>query len=119
MRESIPVCDDEKDNFNIDEENERMPRERWGERLVLGSDWLYNQDIKIEELGKQQRIIAQYLDTVDEVLFGGREGDLRGWASEQERVARMRRAGARVRYYLTRTLVCLPQRHLDPQAWWN
>jgi len=87
-RESILVWDEEEDDFNVDEESERVPRERWDERLVLGSGWLYKQDIKIEELGKQQGAIAQYLDTVDEVLFGGRKGGVRGWASEQERVAR-------------------------------
>jgi hypothetical protein len=87
-RESILVWDEEEDDFNVDEESERVPRERWDERLVLGSGWLYKQDIKIEELGKQQGAIAQYLDTVDEVLFSGRKGGVRGWASEQERVAR-------------------------------
>ena len=87
-RESILVWDEEEDDFNVDEESERVPRERWDERLVLGSGWLYRQNIKIEELGKQQTSIAQYLDTVDEVLFGGRKRDVRGWASEQERVAR-------------------------------
>jgi hypothetical protein len=87
-RESILVWDEEEDDFNVDEESERVPRERWDERLVLGSGWLYKQDIKIGELGKQQGAIAQYLDTVDEVLFGGSKGDVRGWASEQERVAR-------------------------------
>lgn len=87
-RESILVWDEEEDDFNVDEESERVPRERWDERLVLGSGWLYKQDIKIEELGKQQRAIAQYLDTVDEVLFRGRKGDVRGWASERERLAR-------------------------------
>jgi hypothetical protein len=29
----------------VDEEDERMPRERWDERLVLGSGWLYKQDL--------------------------------------------------------------------------
>lgn len=87
-RESILVWDEEEDDFNVDEESERLPRERWDERLVLGSGWLYKQDLKIEELEKQQGVVAQYLDTVDEVLFDGRKGDVRGWASEQERVAR-------------------------------
>lgn len=87
-RESILVWDEEEDDFNVDEENERLPRERWDERLVLGSGWLYKQDLKIEELEKQQGVVAQYLDTVDEVLFDGRKGGVRGWASEQERVAR-------------------------------
>jgi hypothetical protein len=87
-RESILVWDEEEDDFNVDEESERLPRDRWDERLVLGSGWLYKQDLKIEDLGKQQGVVAQYLDTVDEVLFGGRKGGVRGWASEQERVAR-------------------------------
>jgi hypothetical protein len=54
---------------------------------VLGSERLYKQDLKIDELEKQQGVVAQYLDTVDEVLFGGGKGDVRGWASEQERLA--------------------------------
>ena len=88
-RGSILVCDEGEDDFNVDEESERVPRERWDERLVLGSGLLYKHDIKIEELGKQQSAIAKYLDTVDEVLFGARKGNnVRGWVSEQERVAR-------------------------------
>ncbi|KAI9461406.1 hypothetical protein F5148DRAFT_1215302 [Russula earlei] len=83
-RESILVWDEEEDDFNVDEESERVPRERWDERLVLGSGWLYKQDIKVEELEKQQDAVAHYLDTVDEVLFGGRKRGVRGWASEQE-----------------------------------
>jgi hypothetical protein len=35
--ESILVWDEEEDVFNVDEESERLPRERWSERLVLGS----------------------------------------------------------------------------------
>jgi len=84
-RESILVWDEEEDDFNVDEEDERVPRERWDERLVLGSGWLYKQDLKIEQLGKQQDAVAQYLDTVDEVLFYGTKGGVRGWASEMER----------------------------------
>lgn len=86
-RESILVWDEEEDDFNVDEEDERVPRERWDERLVLGSGWLYKQDLKIAQLGKQQGAVAQYLDTVDEVLFGGgTKGGVRGWAFEKERV---------------------------------
>ena len=65
-----------------------MPQGRWDDRLVLGSHYLYKRNIKIKELGKQYSDIAQYPDTVDEVLFDGGKGDVRGWASEQERVAR-------------------------------
>jgi len=75
----------------VDEEDERVPRERWDERLVLGSGWLYKQDLKMEQLGKQQDAVAQYLDTVDEVLFFGTKGGVRGWASEKERVEKLGR----------------------------
>jgi hypothetical protein len=53
-RESVLVWDDpDEDNFNVDEESERLPHKRWDERLVLGSRWLYKQDLKIENLKKQ------------------------------------------------------------------
>jgi hypothetical protein len=88
-RESILVWDEEEDDFNVDEDELREPRERWDERLVLGSGWLYKQDLKIAQLEKQRGAVAQYLDTVDEVLFGGRtKGGVRGWACEKERVDR-------------------------------
>jgi len=90
-RESILVWDEEEDNFNVDKEDERVPRERWDERLVLGSGWLYKQDLKIEQLGKQQDAVAQYLDTVDEVIFFGAKGGVRGWTSEKERVEKLER----------------------------
>ncbi|KAH9051603.1 hypothetical protein EDB83DRAFT_2542998 [Lactarius deliciosus] len=87
-RESILVWDEEEEDFNVDEESERLPRERWDERLVLGSGWLYKQDLKIEDIEKQRGIVARYLDTVDEVLFGGNKNSVRGWMYEQERAAR-------------------------------
>ena len=87
-RESILVWDEEEDDFNVDEETERLPRERWDERLVLGSGWLYRQDLKIDDLVEQRGVIARYLDTVDEVLFGGGKSGTRGWVCEQERAAR-------------------------------
>jgi len=91
QRESILVWNEEEDDFNVDEEDERVPRERWDERLVLGSGWLYKQDLKIEQLGKQQDTVAQYLDTVDKVLFCGPKGSVRGWASGKERVEKRER----------------------------
>jgi hypothetical protein len=51
-RESVLVWDEE-DDFNVDEESDRLPHERRDERLVLGSRWLYKQDLKIENLKKQ------------------------------------------------------------------
>jgi hypothetical protein len=94
-RESILVWDEEEDDFNVDEESERLPRERWDERLVLGSGWLYKQDLKIEDLKKQQEAVAQYLDTADEVLFGGSKREVRGWVHEQERLARREKSETR------------------------
>ena len=91
QRELILVWDEEEDDFNVDEEDERVPRERWDERLVLGSGWLYKQDLKIKQLGKQQDAVAQYLDTVGKVLFCGTKGGLRGWTSEKERVEKLER----------------------------
>jgi len=111
-RESILVWDEEEDEFNVDEESERVPRERWDERLVLGSGWLYKQDTKIEELEKQQDAVAQYLDTVDEVLFGGSKGGVRGWTAEQERVARKEKLEREARGKGRRTSAPL----LDPDS---
>jgi len=90
-RESILVWNEEEDDFNVDEEGELIPRERWDERLVVGSGWLYKQDLKIEQLGKQQDTMAQYLDTVDKVLFCGAKGSVRGWTSEKERMEKLER----------------------------
>jgi len=89
--ESIFVWNEEEDDFNVDEEDERVPRERWDERLVVGSGWLYKQDLKIEQRGKQQDTVAQYLDTVNEVLFCGAKGGVRGWTSGKERVEKLER----------------------------
>ncbi|KAH9173762.1 hypothetical protein EDB89DRAFT_1905152 [Lactarius sanguifluus] len=57
------ALDEEEDEFDVDEESKR-----WEERLVLCSDRLYKQDFE-----KQRGVVAGYLDTVDEVLFGGRK----------------------------------------------
>jgi hypothetical protein len=59
--------------------------------FVLGSGWFYRQGFNIEQLEKQQDsdAIAQYLDTVDEVLFGGSKGrGVKERASERDRVDR-------------------------------
>ena len=36
-RESILVWDEEENDLNVEEESERLPRERWDERVVLGN----------------------------------------------------------------------------------
>lgn len=77
--ESVPVWEDEEDVFEEEEEKEK--RERWDERLVLGSGWLYKQDIKLSHLEKERNVVGSYLDIVDEVLFEGKQGPEgeRGW----------------------------------------
>jgi len=55
------------------------------EEMRLTWEWLYKQDLKIEQLGKQQDAITQCLDTVNKVLFYGTKGGVRGWASKMER----------------------------------
>lgn len=113
-RESILVWDEEEDEFNVDEESERVPRERWDERLVLGSGWLYKQDLKIGDLRKQRSVLARYLDTVDEVLFGGSKSGVRGWVYEQERAARKEKPERESRGKGRRSSAPLP--NLDPTA---
>ncbi|KAF8804155.1 hypothetical protein BYT27DRAFT_7194901 [Phlegmacium glaucopus] len=80
--ESVPVWEDDDDGgsaFGFDAE-EKTKRDGWDERLVLGSGWLYKQDIKLKELAKERSVVRQYLDVVDEVLFNGKKEDgERGW----------------------------------------
>ncbi|KIM44135.1 hypothetical protein M413DRAFT_17932 [Hebeloma cylindrosporum] len=77
--ETVPVWEDEEDVF--DEEEQKEKRERWEDRLVLGSGWLYKQDVKLSQLGKERTAVGSYLDIVDEVLFEGKQGpeSERGW----------------------------------------
>ncbi|KAF8907602.1 hypothetical protein CPB84DRAFT_1768329 [Gymnopilus junonius] len=71
--QNVPVWEDEEDVF--------ARRERWDERLVLGSGWLYKQDVKLGDLLKERDVVSSYLDIVDEVLFDGKRvpGQERGW----------------------------------------
>jgi hypothetical protein len=81
--ESVPVWEDDDDGssaFGVDSDAEKNKRDGWDERLVLGSGWLYKQDVKLEELVKERSVVRQYLDVVDEVLFDGKKGaGERGW----------------------------------------
>lgn len=99
--ESIMVWEEEEDDFNADE-SEKEKKELWDERLVLGSGWLYKQDIKMNDLSVEQDVIRGYLDIVDEVLFGGRteaeKKGLRGWDREKTRLAfKEEKGGSRVK----------------------
>ena len=81
--ESVPVWEDDDDGasaFGVEADAEKNKRDGWDERLVLGSGWLYKQDVKLEELVKERSVVGQYLDVVDEVLFNGKKGGgERGW----------------------------------------
>ncbi|KAG8215729.1 hypothetical protein J3R82DRAFT_7622 [Butyriboletus roseoflavus] len=92
--ESIPVWEDGNnlDTHGLSEE-EREKREHWDDRLVLGGGWLYKQDIKLADLGKEQDVVRRYIDLVDDVLFGGTKDGKRGWEREGERSAKRAREG--------------------------
>jgi hypothetical protein len=81
--ESVPVWEDDDDGssaFGVEADAEKNKRDGWDERLVLGSGWLYKQDVKLVELVKELSVVGQYLDVVDEVLFNGKKGvGERGW----------------------------------------
>ena len=81
--ESVPVWEDDDDGasaFGVEADAEKNKRDGWDERLVLGSGWLYKQDVKLEELVKERSVVGQYVDVVDEVLFNGKKGaGDRGW----------------------------------------
>lgn len=79
--ESVPVWEDEEGTFRIDDEEEKEKRDEWDERLVLGTGWLYRQDVKLGDLTKERDVVDAYLDIVDEVLFEGKRvaGGERGW----------------------------------------
>ena len=89
--ESIPVWEDEEDSSFVfgDEDDGKEKREPWDERLVVGNGWLYRQDVKLEDLERERKVLLSYVDVVDEVLFGGSN---KGFA---ERVGRGRRGSLR------------------------
>ncbi|KAH0835591.1 hypothetical protein J3R83DRAFT_9316 [Lanmaoa asiatica] len=92
--ESVPVWEDENDlDTHGLSEQEREKREHWDDRLVLGGGWLYKQDVKLTDLGKEQDVVRRYIDLVDDVLFGGTKDGKRGWEREGERNAKRTKEG--------------------------
>ncbi|KAJ3730741.1 hypothetical protein C8R42DRAFT_14926 [Lentinula raphanica] len=100
--ESVPVWEDPdgEDPFAFNEaEATKEAKERWDERLVLGSGWLYAQDVTLGQLREERRMVGGYLDLVDGVLFEGTKpqrtkenenangegGWERGWERERRR----------------------------------
>ncbi|KAF9788011.1 hypothetical protein BJ322DRAFT_1002048 [Thelephora terrestris] len=90
--EQVPVWEDLDDDFNQPQQEQK--REGWEERLVLGSGWLYRQDILLSSLAKEKEEVGTYLDVVDEVLFGGPKNGQRGWRRERDRSFKNRRVSA-------------------------
>ncbi|KAI6141706.1 hypothetical protein BKA82DRAFT_162355 [Pisolithus tinctorius] len=86
--DSIPVWEDEFEQETHVNEEEQETRERWDDKLVLGGGWLYKQDIRMQDLGKERDIVQRYVDLVDDVLFDGRKDGKRGWERARERVAK-------------------------------
>lgn len=87
--ESVPVWEDpEDDTFFVDDETLKEKRDRWDE-LVLGSGWLYKQDVTLAQLSNERKLVEAYLDVVDEVLFEGKRGarsEQRGWEREKRKI---------------------------------
>jgi hypothetical protein len=86
--ESIMVWENEDVDINELDEEGGEKKGRWEERLVLGSGWLYRQDIRLDDLEKEIEVVKRYLDAVDDVLFDGSKDGKRGWERELQRVAK-------------------------------
>ncbi|KAI6008915.1 hypothetical protein F5J12DRAFT_826596 [Pisolithus orientalis] len=86
--DSIPVWEDEFEQETHVNEEEQETRERWDDKLVLGGGWLYKQDVRLQDLGKERDIVQRYVDLVDDVLFDGQRDGKRGWERARERVAK-------------------------------
>lgn len=95
----VPVWEDEASSYDMNNlsEEERDKRDRWDERLVLGGGWLYQQNLRMEDLAREREVVSRYVDAVDDVLFGGTKDGKRGWEREKERVERKERADREAR----------------------
>ncbi|CAK5263641.1 unnamed protein product [Mycena citricolor] len=86
--ESVPVWEDEDSVVWDDEDDNKVKKEGWDEKLVLGSGWLYRQDVTLEALGRERGMVSAYLDVVDEVIFEGKKAENeRGWARERRKAS--------------------------------
>lgn len=90
---TVPVWEDDDDDFSLDLDEIKEKKDVWEDRLVLGTGWLYRQDVHLSDLESERGVVASYLDTVDEVLFKDSSSptDERGW----ERVRKQREGRAR------------------------
>ncbi|KAJ6558210.1 hypothetical protein B0H19DRAFT_946011 [Mycena capillaripes] len=90
--ESVPVWEDEDETWQDDDDDkDKAKKEGWDEKLVLGSGWLYQQNVRLEDLQKERGVVGTYLDVVDEVLFEGKKtGEAgkekeRGWERQKRK----------------------------------
>ncbi|KAJ7641514.1 hypothetical protein FB45DRAFT_900390 [Roridomyces roridus] len=87
--ESVPVWEEEDQGWDYDDEKDKEKKEGWDEKLVLGSGWLYRQNVRLDDLKKERDVVGTYLDVVDEVIFEGKktggEAKERGWEREKRK----------------------------------
>jgi hypothetical protein len=99
--ESVPVWEDpDSEAFFVDEDASKEKKDRWDERLVLGSGWLYKQDVTLAQLSNERKLVGDYLGVVDEVLFEGKKGargSERGWEKEKRRLRDKERSRSSVK----------------------
>ncbi|KAJ6510632.1 hypothetical protein C8R45DRAFT_964700 [Mycena sanguinolenta] len=87
--ESVPVWEDEEGPTWDDDDGDKAKKEGWDEKLILGSGWLYQQNVRLLDLVKERTVVGTYLDVVDEVLFEGKKtgeaGKERGWERQRQK----------------------------------
>ncbi|KAH9933987.1 uncharacterized protein BXZ73DRAFT_89656 [Epithele typhae] len=89
-QKQVPVWDDES-SYDFNSMTEAETRNGWDERLVVGGGWLYRQDMRMEDIAKERDLVSSYIDSCDEVLFGGFKEGKRGWERERERMEKKER----------------------------
>ncbi|KAJ7235099.1 hypothetical protein B0H12DRAFT_1142127 [Mycena haematopus] len=90
--ESVPVWENEEGTWEEDDDDkDKAKKGGWDEKLILGSGWLYQQNVRLEDLEKERTVVGTYLDVVDEILFEGKKtGEAgkekeRGWERERRK----------------------------------
>ncbi|THU81983.1 hypothetical protein K435DRAFT_872766, partial [Dendrothele bispora CBS 962.96] len=89
---SVPVWEDLDADEAFSDDDEKEKRERWDERLVVGSGWLYKQDLTLRDVDKERKVVSEYVDIVDAVLFHGEKAEEsgkrkeRGWVKERRKL---------------------------------
>ncbi|THU81991.1 hypothetical protein K435DRAFT_692458 [Dendrothele bispora CBS 962.96] len=89
---SVPVWEDLDADEAFSDDDEKEKRERWDERLVVGSGWLYKQDLTLRDVDKERKVVSDYVDIVDAVLFHGEKAEEsgkrkeRGWVKERRKL---------------------------------